>query len=147
MTHRILKSLLPAALVAAISVPAAAQIPIPPLPHMEIHIAHSAPPRPRAEYRAEMPGPGYVWVKGFWNWDGDQWVWIPGRWDRPAGVDVTWVDPHYFREEGGWRYEPGHWSNERVVEGRDYQEWSKHHHRSDRDRDHDRDSDHDHDRR
>jgi len=147
MTDRILKSLLPAALVAALSVLAAAQVPIPPIPHMEIHIAHSAPPHVRAEVRTTSPGAGYVWVNGFWNWDGGQWVWLPGRWERPASVDVTWVDPHYYREEGGWRYEPGHWSNERVVEGHDYQEWSRTHHHHDRDRDHDHGDDHDHDRR
>ncbi|HKB72068.1 MAG TPA: YXWGXW repeat-containing protein [Thermoanaerobaculia bacterium] len=144
--NRILKSILPAAVAAAIAIPAAGQIPIPPLPHMEIHIARSAPPRPRVEYRNVRPAADYVWVKGFWDWEGGEWVWIPGRWERPAGRDVTWVDPHYDREQDGWRYEPGHWSNERVVEGRDYREWSdKHHKRRDRDREHERDHDHDHD--
>jgi hypothetical protein len=94
------------------------------------------------------PAADYVWVKGFWDWEGGEWVGIPGRWERPAGRDVTWVDPHYDREQDGWRYEPGHWSNERVVEGRDYREWSdKHHKRRDRDREHERDHDHDHDHR
>ena len=144
MTNRILKSILPAAFAAVIALPAAAQIPIPPLPHMEIHIAHSAPPHPRVEYRSESPGSDYVWIRGFWDWQGDQWVWIPGRWERPAGRDVTWVDPHYYRESDGWEYQPGHWSNEHVVEGRDYREWSKHHHHRDRDHEHGDDHDHDH---
>ena len=140
MTHRILKSALPLVVAAALAVPAGAQIPIPPLPHVEIHIAHSHPPHARVEYRSEMPGPGYVWVKGFWDWDGGQWVWLPGRWERPASAGVVWVEPHYFRDGEGYRYEPGHWSNQRLAEGSDYREWrEKHHHHGDRDHDHDED--------
>ncbi|HWC65065.1 MAG TPA: YXWGXW repeat-containing protein [Thermoanaerobaculia bacterium] len=144
MTHRILKSVLPAAVAAALALPAAAQIPIPPLPHVEIHIAHSRPPRERVEYRTESPGRGYVWVRGFWDWEGGDWVWIPGRWERPAEPDAVWVQPHYYREGRDYRYEPGHWSTDRLRDGDDYREWREHHHRR-HDRDHDRDRDHDHD--
>lgn len=141
--HRLLKSILPVVVAAGLCAPAAAQIPVPPLPHVEIHFAHSHPPHPRHEYRAAMPGPGYVWVNGFWDWQATNWIWIPGRWERPAVEGSTWVEPHYYRESTGYRYEPGHWSNQRLEEGSDYREWrEKHHHNGDREHE-----DHDHDQR
>jgi hypothetical protein len=144
MTNRILKSILPAALLAAVSVPAAAQVPMPPGPNFEIRIAHSSPPRLRHEHRPPRPGEGYVWIGGFWDWQGERYVWTPGRWDRPAEVGVTWVTPRYRREYGAYRYEPGHWSNQRVVEGDEYRHWREGHGRKNKDHDRDRDHDHDH---
>lgn len=134
---------------AALSLPAAAQIPVPPHPRLEIHIGHTRPPRLRFERRGPRPDRFSIWIRGFWDWQGDQWIWVPGHWDRPRDRHVRWIVPRYHREYGGWRYEPGHWSDERVVEGEDYRRWrDEHRHRRDGDRDrgpgHD---DHDHDRR
>ena len=141
MLKNILKFAGVAAAALFISAPLRADVVIP-VPHLELHHVHIAPPHVRIETRSVAPGPDYVWVGGFWDWQGDQWIWVPGRWDRPAERDVIWVSPRYEREEDGWRYEPGHWSNQHVIESRDYRDWREKHHSRDKGRDHDRDDDH-----
>ncbi|MBW0001134.1 MAG: YXWGXW repeat-containing protein [Verrucomicrobia bacterium] len=68
------------------------------------------PPAPIVE-----PGPpppparGYVWVPGYWHWNGYRYVWRRGRYMyRPRGRG-GWVPAHYDRRPGGWVYVPGHW--------------------------------------
>ena len=52
------------------------------------------PPPPPAAYVAGPvgvpPGPGYVWVDGYWNWVGGRWVWVPGAWVLPAHARRVW---------------------------------------------------------
>jgi len=40
-------------------------------------------PAPRIEYRGPPPGPGYVWIGGYWNRSSARHTWIPGRWAAP----------------------------------------------------------------
>ena len=99
---------------AALSALAQPQISISP-PGLDVRIVTRRPPPLRYERRIPSPGRGYVYVKGFWNWDGGRWVWIPGRWDRPAVADAYWIPARYVRTSRGTIYEPGHWSNQQVV--------------------------------
>ena len=129
-----------AALAALMAMPTQAQVPPPPpLPHLEIHVATEAPPRPRHEHRPPRPGEGYVWLGGNWHWEGSQWVWLGGRWERPEVEGSHWVHPRYVHEYGHYRYEPGHWSNQRLSDGDDYRQWREEHRHGDRDHDRDRD--------
>ena len=108
------------------SLPAAAQVSVQfnvPLPGLEIHVANNAPPAMRHEHKPSRPGSDYLWVQGFWHWHGSGWDWVPGRWDRPDVHGVRWVKTRYVREGGSYVYQPGHWSNQRLVEGDDYQSW------------------------
>jgi hypothetical protein len=52
------------------------------------------------------------------------------------------VRARYVREGRAWRYEPGHWSNQRVIEGEDYRRW-KEENRGDRGRHRGRDRERD----
>lgn len=125
------------------SLPATAQVRVDiPLPGLEIHVGHTAPPRLRSERRPERPGRDYAWAQGFWHWQGNEWTWVPGRWDRPEQRGVRWVRARYVREGRSWRYEPGHWSNQRVVEGDDYRRFREERRRGGG-RGHDRDGNHD----
>jgi hypothetical protein len=61
-----------------------------------------APPEVRVEAETVSPGPGYVWTRGYWRWNGADYVWVPGGWverPRPAAV---WVAGHWVRRPGGW---------------------------------------------
>lgn len=123
------------------------------LPGLDIRITSGRPPALRHERRSHRPGPDYVWIAGFWNDEGGHWAWVPGRWDRPAVRNVYWIAPRYIRSEGGYIYEPGHWSNQTLVvrdDVRSHRAWRRHnrdhdreiereHRRYDRDRDQDRD--------
>jgi hypothetical protein len=67
------------------------------------------PPAPIVEARTIAPGRGYVWVPGFYRWDGRAYLWVNGRWDRPPRARARWVAGHWQRERGGWFFVEGHW--------------------------------------
>jgi hypothetical protein len=127
MFKKVLMSLAPVVLLAFVSVPAAAQ----PAPNLEIRIARSAPPRARFERTPARPDRQFVWAKGYWHWEGNRWDWVSGRWDRAADNPRSrWIAPRYRREANVWRYEPPHWSHDRVVEGDEYRRWKEEHRRN-----------------
>jgi hypothetical protein len=69
-----------------------------------------APPPPIVETRIVAPGPGFVWVPGFYTWDGVAYVWVPGRWVRPPRVHAVWVPARWVHDDKlGWFYIAGHW--------------------------------------
>jgi hypothetical protein len=109
--------------------------------NLEVHVATTAPPRARHERRPPRPDADSVWVNGYWDWQGARWEWVSGRWERPEERSARWIAPKYRREGNAYRYEPGHWSNQQVVEGDEYHRWKEEHgnDRDHRDRDHDRD--------
>src|SRR5690606_36737629 len=52
-------------------------------------VIRPAPPRPPAYSRPAVPGAGYIWCEGHYDWRGNQYVWVHGRWQRlPAGRTV-----------------------------------------------------------
>ncbi len=67
-----------------------------------------APPPPRVEVYGVAPGPGYVWIGGYWNWAGGRHVWVPGYWDRPH-PGYYWQPHHWVHEREGWRLAGGRW--------------------------------------
>ncbi len=67
------------------------------------------PPAPIAEQpQMPPPGPGAVWVAGYWHWTGMQYAWIPGHWEN-APPGTAWAAPRYVKGEGGYFYEEGRW--------------------------------------
>lgn len=119
-------SLAAMALLLLTSMPAAGQVSVRvdiPLPGLEIRVAHRAPPQVRREVKPRRPGRQYVWINGFWHWHHTDWVWVPGRWERPSYRNARWINARYVREGAAWRYEPAHWSHQRVVESHDYRQW------------------------
>ena len=127
MFRRILISIAPAVLAAFSAAPALAQ-PFP--PGLEIRIATTAPPHARHEVISQRPDHDSVWIKGYWHWEGDRWGWTNARWERPGQKSHTWVAARYVREGKAWRYEPPHWSYQRVTEGDEYRHWKQEHHHS-----------------
>jgi hypothetical protein len=68
------------------------------------------PPAPVVEARIIAPGPGYVWVPGYYFWSGAQYVWRPGVWIRPPRGRGVWVPGHWVNEgRRGWFWIDGHW--------------------------------------
>lgn len=55
------------------------------------------------------PGPGYVWVDGFWNLNGGRWGWVNGRWALPPHGHSVWVRDRWERHGNRWQYHRGHW--------------------------------------
>lgn len=68
------------------------------------------PPGIRAEVAIDTPGPGYIWVPGYWDWGVNrEWAWTPGAWQRAPHERAVWVAPRYHQRRGHWMYERGHW--------------------------------------
>jgi hypothetical protein len=42
-------------------------------------------PAPQVEVIGVAPGPGYIWIGGFWNLIGGRHVWVGGHWDNRGG--------------------------------------------------------------
>ena len=69
----------------------------------------TGPPPMRTEAVIVSPGPGYVWVPGYYRYDGGGYVWVGGRWDRPPRGRGRWVPAHWERDRRGWYFVEGHW--------------------------------------
>jgi hypothetical protein len=72
-----------------------------------IAVGSPPPPPPTAVVTpvGVAPGPGYVWVPGYWDWVGGQWVWVEGRWILPPRRHAVWVAPivDFRLHRGHWR--------------------------------------------
>ncbi|GAB5545586.1 MAG: hypothetical protein SangKO_053460 [Sandaracinaceae bacterium] len=72
----------------------------------------AAPPAPQVEYTSPVPGPGYVWVNGYWYWNGYEYTWVRGHWAVAPGAGYVWVRSGYVHVDGDYRFVPGRWSIE-----------------------------------
>lgn len=68
-----------------------------------------APPPPRVEVYGLAPGPGYVWVGGFWDWRGGGYAWTPGYWSRPPRPRAVWVPGYWSHRHDRYYYRRGYW--------------------------------------
>jgi hypothetical protein len=94
------------------------------------------PPPPRVvRVVPTSPGPGYLWVEGYWYPVGSHYRWHDGYWTRPAYDGARWMGPRY---EGNQFYQ-GYWEGSRGRYNHDHR-WDKDHHERDHrwERDHDR---------
>ena len=92
-----LRNLLVAAAVAGLS----ACVPLAP-PGGLFVAARFGPPAPRVEVIGVAPGPGYVWIRGFYRWGGGAYYWVPGRWAYPPYPRAVWVPGRWARARDGW---------------------------------------------
>lgn len=107
MSHaRMLKLLAAGALVVA----AAGCAPLPPGRVVYVEYATYAPPPLQYEVIGVAPGPGYLWVAGYWNWTGVEYVWVSGSWVVPPPGRRVWVAPAWQQHRGrGWYMRRGRW--------------------------------------
>ncbi|HZQ50952.1 MAG TPA: YXWGXW repeat-containing protein [Bryobacteraceae bacterium] len=68
-----------------------------------------APPPVVIEHPPVRPGPNFIWIRGFYRWDGARYVWVPGHWVVPPRRHTVWVDGHWVHRRGGWFWVEGHW--------------------------------------
>src|ERR1700694_5382016 len=72
-------------------------------------IVAQTPPPPQIEVIPVAPGPDYVWIPGYWGWNGGAWIWISGRWVVRPWHGAVWVDGHWARRGHGSIWIGGHW--------------------------------------
>ena len=69
----------------------------------------AGPPVYRAEVMGVAPGPGYVWVPGYYRWEGRSYLWMPGRWATPPRPRAVWVPGGWRHDRHGWYWSEGRW--------------------------------------
>lgn len=71
--------------------------------------ARTAPPPVRVEAYGPAPGPGYIWLNGYWGYRGDNYHWVSGRWERPPRGHRRWEDGRWERRGDRYQWREGRW--------------------------------------
>jgi hypothetical protein len=69
-----------------------------------------APPPDRVEV-VPAARPGYVWVPGYWDYNGHHHVWAKGHWVHERH-GYHWTDDHWVEHNGRWHHDRGHWDHD-----------------------------------
>jgi YXWGXW repeat-containing protein len=83
--------------------PASAQV--------SIGISVDVPPPPLPVYaQPVIPGPGYLWVPGYWAWSDDfGYYWVPGTWALAPALGLLWTPAYWGWNNGVYVFYPGYW--------------------------------------
>lgn len=76
-------------------------------PGSQVVVADPPPPSP-SEVVVEAPGPAYVWVPGYWSWQG-HWVWVGGSWVIAPYPHAVWAGGHWGRRGHSYVWIEGRW--------------------------------------
>lgn len=103
---RLLKTLAPALIlllgVAAVPTPGAAAVSV----GISVGIA---PPLLPVYEQPPIPGPGYIWVPGYWAWGPEGYYWVPGTWVLAPEPGVLWTPGYWGWSAGLYYWHPGYW--------------------------------------
>src|SRR5712671_3683004 len=58
------------------------------------------------------PGPGYIWVPGYWAYGPGDYFWVPGTWAEPPEIGLLWTPGFWGWEDGFYVWYPGYWGPE-----------------------------------
>src|SRR5882757_9657626 len=75
---------------------------------------NTLPPDPIYETVTPAPYYGWVWIDGFWNWNGYEWTWVSGHWEAPRDGYV-YIAPYYYAENNNYVYISGYWERRDHV--------------------------------
>jgi len=70
-----------------------------------------APPAPPVEAITMAPAfsSDYVWVRGYYTYNGTRYVWVPGNWQLRPRPNAIWVPGTWSQTDKGWVWTPGQW--------------------------------------
>lgn len=95
--------ILPLPAVTAVFSPASAAIAV----NFSVGIA----PPPLVVYaQPPIPGSGYLWMPGYWAWNGTAYYWVPGTWVLPPRVGLLWTPPWWGWAGGAYVWHAGYWA-------------------------------------
>src|SRR5215472_13225362 len=79
------------------------------LAQVELTVMIAPPPLPVYE-QPPIPGPGYLWVPGYWSYGPYGYFWVPGTWVEPPAVGLLWTPGYWGWSEGFYVWSPGYWA-------------------------------------
>ncbi|HXX58724.1 MAG TPA: hypothetical protein VEI96_12045 [Thermodesulfovibrionales bacterium] len=69
-----------------------------------------APPALPLYVQPLCPGPGFIWIPGYWAWDPDiGYYWVPGMWVRAPFVGALWTPGYWAWSDGVYIWSEGYW--------------------------------------
>jgi hypothetical protein len=106
------KLVLSSVLLATITLTGCVVVPVPGHRHYIGGVVVVAPPPLRREVIGVAPARGYIWIDGYWAWNGGRHEWIAGRWEAPR-PGFFWAPHRWYHERDGWHLEEGRWERRR----------------------------------
>jgi WXXGXW repeat (2 copies) len=76
------------------------------------NVASIAPPLLPSYSQPAIPGPGYIWIPGYWGWNGTGYYWVPAYWARPPAAGLLWT-PGYWAwsdPDRDYVFHSGYWA-------------------------------------
>ncbi len=88
---------------------AVAVLPTAAVGQIEFSITIAPPPLPVYE-QPPIPGPGFLWVPGYWYYGPYGYYWVPGTWVEPPAIGLLWTPGYWGWSEGFFVWYPGYWA-------------------------------------
>jgi hypothetical protein len=76
-----------------------------------ITVGFAPPPLP-VYVQPVIPGPGFIWVPGYWAYGDDGYYWVPGTWVEPPTVGLLWTPGYWGWNGGEFVFNEGYWGPE-----------------------------------
>jgi len=73
-----------------------------------ISVGFAPPPLPVYD-QPPIPGPGYIWMPGYWAWGPAGYYWVPGTWVLPPGIGLYWTPPWWGWNGSVYVFHAGYW--------------------------------------
>ncbi|MGB7036315.1 MAG: YXWGXW repeat-containing protein, partial [Xanthobacteraceae bacterium] len=68
-----------------------------------------APPELPVYEQPPIPGPGYIWTPGYWDYGAEGYYWVPGTWVLPPAVGLLWTPGYWGWQNGVYVWSAGYW--------------------------------------
>jgi YXWGXW repeat-containing protein len=75
---------------------------------IDVIVAFAPPDLPVYE-QPLCPGEDYLWVPGYWDWDGDDYFWVPGTWVLAPEPGFLWTPGYWAWGGNGFFFTAGYW--------------------------------------
>jgi hypothetical protein len=73
-----------------------------------VSVAIAPPPLP-VYAQPICPGPGYIWIPGYWAYGPDGYYWVPGTWVLAPYVGALWTPGYWGWANGVYIWRSGYW--------------------------------------
>jgi hypothetical protein len=71
--------------------------------------ASVAPPPVPVEVQPSCPGPGYIWMPGYWLYGEYGYAWVPGQWVYAPSPGMLWTPGYWGLSAGVYIWHAGYW--------------------------------------
>jgi len=75
----------------------------------ETIVIRTAPPPLQVYEQPYCPGPGYIWVPGYWAYSSEDYYWVPGIWELPPRIGWLWTPGYWGWTNGEYIWHGGYW--------------------------------------